>query len=131
MSAPDRHYPSRQRSRSRSRRRCRNAWAKALGGLGLAGALVLGPAPIALRLLGLFPENHSPALMPVLLVMNLIILTLLIASNIIASSMIADVVEDSRDHHRTPLRGHVLRRQRLRASACPASASSPRPCCSA
>ena len=58
-------------------------------------ALVLGPAPVFLRLLGLFPENHSPALMPVLLVMNLIILTLLIASNIIASSMIADVVEDS------------------------------------
>jgi GPH family glycoside/pentoside/hexuronide:cation symporter len=58
-------------------------------------ALVLGPAPIALRLLGLFPANHSPALMPVLLVMNLLVVTLLIASNIIASSMIADVVEDS------------------------------------
>jgi GPH family glycoside/pentoside/hexuronide:cation symporter len=58
-------------------------------------ALLLGPAPVVLRLVGLFPENHSPALMPVLLVMNLIVLTLMIASNIIASSMVADVVEDS------------------------------------
>jgi GPH family glycoside/pentoside/hexuronide:cation symporter len=58
-------------------------------------ALTLGPAPIALRLLGYFPANHTPALMPTLLAVNLVVVTLMIASNIIASSMIADVVEDS------------------------------------
>jgi glycoside/pentoside/hexuronide:cation symporter, GPH family len=58
-------------------------------------AIVLGPAPIVLRLAGLFPDNHAPALMPTLLVINLLVITLLIGSSIVSSSMIADVVEDS------------------------------------
>jgi GPH family glycoside/pentoside/hexuronide:cation symporter len=60
-----------------------------------AAAIVLGPAPVVLRLLGMFPENHSPALMPALIVTNLFALTLTIASSIVSSSMIADIVEDS------------------------------------
>ncbi|MBY0277448.1 MFS transporter [Candidatus Binatia bacterium] len=58
-------------------------------------AIVLGPAPVVLRLLGWFPENHSAGLMPALLVTNLFALTLTIASSIVSSSMIADIVEDS------------------------------------
>jgi len=62
--------------------------------LSLAG-ITIAPLPIVLRLAGLFPDNHSPALLPTLLVANTIIVTLLIASNIVSSSMVADVVEDS------------------------------------
>lgn len=58
-------------------------------------AIVLGPAPIVLRLVGWFPENHTPELMPALLVLNLLVITLLIGSSIVSTSMIADVVEDS------------------------------------
>ena len=58
-------------------------------------AIVLGPAPVVLRLLGWFPENGSPMLVPSLLVTNLVALTLTIASSIVSSSMIADIVEDS------------------------------------
>jgi len=58
-------------------------------------AIVLGPAPVVLRLVGWFPANHTPALMPALLATNLLALTLTIASSIVSSSMIADIVEDS------------------------------------
>ena len=58
-------------------------------------ACVLGPAGIILRLLGLFPSNHSPALLPVLLVATSIVVTLIILSSILVASMVADVVEDS------------------------------------
>jgi Na+/melibiose symporter-like transporter len=58
-------------------------------------ACVLGPAGIILRLLGLFPANHSPALLPVLLVGNFILITLIIMSSILVASMVADIVEDS------------------------------------
>jgi len=54
-----------------------------------------GQVPIMLRLLGAFPANHSPALMPMLLVFNTIVITLYIVSTILSSSMIADTVEDS------------------------------------
>lgn len=58
-------------------------------------AIVAGPLPIVLRLVGLFPENHAPALLPVLVVANVVVVTLLIAASILSSSMLADVVEDS------------------------------------
>jgi glycoside/pentoside/hexuronide:cation symporter, GPH family len=63
-------------------------------GVSLA-AIALGPAPILLRLLDLFPANGSPKLMPILLVFNLVTITLVIISGILASSMGADIVEDS------------------------------------
>ena len=58
-------------------------------------ACALGPLAIVLRLLGLFPANHSPFLLPLLLVGNSIVVTLIIVSSILISSMVADVVEDS------------------------------------
>jgi len=59
------------------------------------GALVLGPAPIVLRLVDLFPANGSPALMPLLAVFNTVTVTLFISSSVLMSAMVADVVEDS------------------------------------
>jgi GPH family glycoside/pentoside/hexuronide:cation symporter len=57
--------------------------------------LVFGPTPIFLRLLGLFPDNGSPALLPTLAVMNTTLVTLFITASILITSMLADVVEDS------------------------------------
>ena len=68
---------------------------KRAGILASLGALTLGPLPIVLRLVGLFPENGSPALVPALLVNNLALIMLFITSSILTASMLADVVEDS------------------------------------
>ncbi len=58
-------------------------------------AVLLGPAPIVLRLLDAFPPNGSPALLPALFAVNTVVVALIITSSILASSMVADVVEDS------------------------------------
>jgi glycoside/pentoside/hexuronide:cation symporter, GPH family len=58
-------------------------------------AITLSPVPIVLRLLGWFPANGSPALLPMLLLFGIVEVTLLISSSILVSSMVADVVEDS------------------------------------
>jgi Na+/melibiose symporter-like transporter len=58
-------------------------------------AVLLGPAPIALRILDAFPPNGSSALLPTLFVFNTITITLIIMSGILTSSMVADIVEDS------------------------------------
>lgn len=58
-------------------------------------AALLGPSPIILRLIGLFPANDSPVLLPLLLVVNTTVVTLIILASILVSSMVADVVEDS------------------------------------
>lgn len=57
--------------------------------------LVIGPLPVVLRLLDLFPANGSPFLLPILLVANTTSVTLIIVFSVLNSSMIADVVEDS------------------------------------
>ncbi|MES2341363.1 MAG: MFS transporter [Pseudomonadota bacterium] len=57
--------------------------------------LAVGCTPIVLRLLGLFPENGSPLLFPLLFAQNVISTGATITANILTSSMIADVVEDS------------------------------------
>jgi len=59
------------------------------------GAILIGPAPIALRLVGLFPDNGDPLLMPILFVSSAVAAGLAIMSGIFTSSMIADVVEQS------------------------------------
>lgn len=51
--------------------------------------------PMAARILGFFPANGSPMLVPLLLVFGTIGTTLSIACDIIIASMLADVVEDS------------------------------------
>jgi Na+/melibiose symporter-like transporter len=58
-------------------------------------AIVLGPLPIVLRLVGAFPPNGAPSLLWILLVFNLITVTLIIISGILTASMVADIVEDS------------------------------------
>lgn len=63
-------------------------------GVSLA-AVVLGPLPVVLRLLDLFPPNGSPTLLWILLVFNLLVVTLVIMSGILTASMVADIVEDS------------------------------------
>lgn len=58
-------------------------------------ALLVGPAPITLRLLGLFPPNDTPMLLPAVLLFNVVSVTLLITSSILTASMVADLAEDS------------------------------------
>jgi Na+/melibiose symporter-like transporter len=56
---------------------------------------VTGAGPVTLRLLGWFPDNHSPLLMPILLINYLLVATFALTGFIIVSSMMADVVEDA------------------------------------
>ncbi len=58
-------------------------------------AILIGPAPVVLRLLGVFPPNGSPSLLPVLFVFGIATVALMIMSGILTSSMVADIVEDS------------------------------------
>ena len=57
--------------------------------------VAVGGSPIVLRLMGLFPENGSPVLFPLIFLQNVISTGATITANILTSSMIADVVEDS------------------------------------
>lgn len=59
------------------------------------GAVVIAPLPVALRLLGLFPANDSPTLLPILAVLNTVLVTMFIIASILVASMVADVVEDN------------------------------------
>lgn len=52
-------------------------------------------APILLRLVGYFPDNDSPNLLPILFAEAVVTGALAIAGFILVSSMIADIVEDS------------------------------------
>jgi GPH family glycoside/pentoside/hexuronide:cation symporter len=65
----------------------------AIGAMALATVITI--APISLRLLGLFPANHTPALLPTLLAFGSVSSSLGIAAAILIASMISDVVEDS------------------------------------
>ena len=67
--------------------------ATAIGAMALS--VVITVMPISLRLLGLMPANHTPALLPTLLVFGSISSSLGIAAAILIASMISDVVEDS------------------------------------
>ena len=58
-------------------------------------AILIGPAPVVLRLLGTFPPNGSPRLLPLLFAFGTVTVALLIMSGILTSSMVADIVEDS------------------------------------
>jgi glycoside/pentoside/hexuronide:cation symporter, GPH family len=58
-------------------------------------SMALMPLPPALRLLGLFPENGSPWLVPLLYASAIVTSTCMIVGSILWSSMTADVVEDS------------------------------------
>ena len=58
-------------------------------------SVLMSPLPFILRMLGWFPENHSAALYPTLIVFNSIEVMFIIASGTLIGAMIADVVEDS------------------------------------
>ncbi|WP_333586034.1 MFS transporter [Phenylobacterium sp.] len=58
-------------------------------------AFVIAAAPISLRLLGLFPDNGAPMVVPILFLQTTLSTGLSITASILISSMIADVVENS------------------------------------
>jgi Na+/melibiose symporter-like transporter len=66
-------------------------------------SLVLAPAPIILRECGLFVDNSSPALLPILLIFTLVLGTMSVVSGALVTSMLADTVEENeiRTHQRT------------------------------
>ncbi|QUD90064.1 MFS transporter [Phenylobacterium montanum] len=74
-----------------SRRMGKKAAAMLLLVLGIAA----GVTPITLRMLGHFPANHTPLLLPSLMLAVAIAASFAIGAAILISSMIADVVEDS------------------------------------
>lgn len=57
--------------------------------------IALAPLAYVLRLLGAFPANGSPALVPLLAVFNVVVIALFITSTILIASMLSDVVEES------------------------------------
>jgi Na+/melibiose symporter-like transporter len=58
-------------------------------------AILIGPAPVGLRLLGVFPPNGSPRLLPLLFAFGMVTVAVIIMSGILTASMVADIVEDS------------------------------------
>ncbi len=58
-------------------------------------AASLAPMPYLLRVIGWFPDNDSPALLPTVLAIYTVDMALFISANITISSMFADIVEDS------------------------------------
>ena len=57
--------------------------------------LFIGPLPVVLRLLGLFPENGSPTLLPVMIAWTTLIVFVAVAVTILVGSMIADTIDQS------------------------------------
>jgi Na+/melibiose symporter-like transporter len=57
-------------------------------------ALVIGLAPITLRLMHLLPPNHTPALFAIVIAQSIVSTSFTIAASTLVSAMIADVVED-------------------------------------
>jgi GPH family glycoside/pentoside/hexuronide:cation symporter len=69
---------------------------KRASAVGLASfALGFGGAPVLLRLVGWFPANASPWLLPILRVHQMIVVAAFIMLSIVLTSMLADVAEES------------------------------------
>lgn len=62
--------------------------------VGLIMLLVFATAPVMLRILGWFPENHSPALLPTLIVFTIITATFGIVLLISVMSALADIADE-------------------------------------
>ncbi len=58
-------------------------------------AIVFAPVPLVLRLMGLFPENESPFLLPILFAHDFIEVFAAVTASILIASMLADIVEDA------------------------------------
>lgn len=61
----------------------------------MAFAILFAPLPVVLRLVGLFPDNGDPLLLPLLIGHSVIEVAVGICVGVLISSMIADVVEAS------------------------------------
>lgn len=71
-------------------------WEKRHAAVVLAtGAILLGPLPVFLRLLGLMPANGSPALLPILIAHATVMVTAVIVIGILLASMVADVIDEN------------------------------------
>lgn len=71
-------------------------WGKRKAAVGCVLVYVVTAAtPLTLRLIGRFPENGSPALLPILMTTTMFSTMLGVASAILSASMMADVVEDA------------------------------------
>ena len=57
-------------------------------------SVVIGLTPMTLRLLGLMPPNHDPAVFVIVLIQSIVQVSFGIAGATLVSAMIADVVED-------------------------------------
>jgi GPH family glycoside/pentoside/hexuronide:cation symporter len=57
--------------------------------------VISAAAPLILRLIGRFPENGSPALLPILMSSTVLSAMLAVAGAILSASMMSDVVEDA------------------------------------
>ena len=69
---------------------------KKTAALGLAGfAISFGPLPIFLRLLGLFPANGDPLLLPLIVGHTVLVVACVVAIGITVSSMLADVADET------------------------------------
>lgn len=58
-------------------------------------AFTLAPAPVFARLLGLLPENGTPELFYIILVVTVFDVALIIAYQMLAAAMVTDIVEES------------------------------------
>jgi len=61
-------------------------------------AIVVGPLPIFLRLLGIMPANSIPLLLTLLLLHVLVIVAIVIMAQITLASMLADIVDEHELH---------------------------------
>ncbi len=57
--------------------------------------ILIGPAPIILRLLGVMPPNGHPALLPILVAYTIFIVFIAVTLTILAGSMIADTIDEN------------------------------------
>lgn len=58
-------------------------------------AFTLAPAPVFARLLGLLPENGTPELFYIILIVTVFDIALIIAYQMLAAAMVTDIVEES------------------------------------
>ena len=68
----------------------------AMWGVGLV--ILVGPAPVILRLLGWMPANDSPALVPLLIAHITFIVYVAVTLTILLGSMIADTIDENELH---------------------------------
>ena len=57
-------------------------------------SVCFGPLPVFLRLLGWFPENDSPLLMPIIMAHGIVVVTAIVVITITIASMIADTIDE-------------------------------------